>query len=51
MCHPALPAGGRQGMDAQRGAEFFFFYQVLSKPGLDDWMSSIGLRIVRYADV
>lgn len=45
MCHPAMPAGGRQGMDAQRGAE----YQVLSRPGLDEWMSSIGLRIVRYA--
>lgn len=46
MCHPAMPAGGRQGMDAQRGAE----YQVLSKPGLGGWMSSIGLHVVRYAD-
>jgi predicted glycoside hydrolase/deacetylase ChbG (UPF0249 family) len=45
MCHPALPAGGRQGMDAQRGAE----YQVLSKPGLSEWMMRHGLRIERYA--
>jgi predicted glycoside hydrolase/deacetylase ChbG (UPF0249 family) len=45
MCHPALPAGGRQGMDAQRGAE----YQVLSEPGLAEWMMQTGLRIGRYA--
>jgi len=47
MCHPAMPAGGRQGMDAQRGAE----YQVLSRPGLDEWLSSTGLRIERYASM
>ncbi|ANN68610.1 hypothetical protein BAU08_22440 [Bordetella bronchialis] len=45
MCHPAMPAGGRRGMDAQRGAE----YQVLSRPGLDEWMHTMGLRAVRYA--
>ncbi|WP_332459888.1 ChbG/HpnK family deacetylase [Bordetella genomosp. 9] len=45
MCHPALPAGGGKGMDAQRGAE----YQVLSKPGLSEWLMRNGLRIGRYA--
>uniref|UniRef100_UPI0039EFCD6D ChbG/HpnK family deacetylase n=1 Tax=Bordetella sputigena TaxID=1416810 RepID=UPI0039EFCD6D len=47
MCHPALPSGGRQGMDAQRGAE----YQVLSNPALDEWMASIGVRVARYASM
>lgn len=47
MCHPALPAGGRQGMDAQRGAE----YQVLSGPGLHEWMASTGVRVSRYASM
>jgi predicted glycoside hydrolase/deacetylase ChbG (UPF0249 family) len=45
MCHPALPAGGRQGMDAQRGAE----YQVFSEPGLGEWMARHGVRVQRYA--
>jgi predicted glycoside hydrolase/deacetylase ChbG (UPF0249 family) len=46
MCHPALPAAGGRGMAAQRGAE----YQVLSKPGLAEWLLRHRLRIERMSD-